>query len=154
MYEPELRDEVSQGDVFTGVPIAYISVNDQLQATATDLVPATAMLLTHDCEYDKKKTLYVAVAQILPMSQLDRNQQRFVRELRVLSAFPLPATSSGFEESYVDFRRLDRVNKEVMENLAGRGQRIVSLDDEARLALQRAIAVFFGLGRGDAAQNR
>lgn len=102
--------------------------------------------MTQNCEYDKPSTLTVLVAEVLPLSGVAVASQGNVRRNRVASAFYL-APQETFPESYVDFRAIGRVEKSVVVTEADRGTRLLSLTEEARLALQQQIAGFFGYHR-------
>ena len=147
MYRPTASAEVSQGDLFDDVPIAYVTFPLDATSPQTTVQRVRAMLLTHDCDYDKRGTDFVIVAQVLPLSVVDSGSQGHVRARRTRNTFYLEPMLADGPESFVDFRRLDRVHRQIIASLAGEGKRIASLTEEARLALQRQIAQFFGYGR-------
>ena len=140
MYLENVSAEVSQGDIFDRLPFAV------MDGTTATVRTARVVLLTQDCEYDKPSTLSVLVAEILPLSGVAAGSQGNVRRNRVASAFYLPS-QDAFPESYVDFRTIGRVEKSVVIAEANRGDRLLSLSEEARLALQQQIAAFFGYHR-------
>lgn len=140
MYSDKVSAEVSQGDIFESLPLASA---DGGQAT---LRLARVMLLTQDCEYDKPSTVSVLVAEILPLSGVAAGSQGNVRRNRVASAFYLSPHAS-LPESYLDIRAIGRVEKSLVAAEAERGNRLLSLTEEARLALQRQVAGFFGYDR-------
>lgn len=143
MYLAALRGEVSQGDIFDDLPSVYIQ-----QAGLRSKVQNTrAILLTHDCEYDKPRTETVVVAEVWPLSDVNNSSQGYIRQNRVLSTFYLEAYGDAFPESYVDLRNVSRVEKRLVAERAQIGKRLLCLTDDARLALQRQIALFFGLDR-------
>ncbi len=135
-----VRATVSQGDIFDSLPFAVMN------GAAATVRMARVVLLTQDCEYDKPSTLSVLGAEILPLSGVAAGSQGNVRRNRVASAFCLPP-QEAFPESYVDLRAIGRVEKVVVSTEADRGNRLLSLTEEARLALQRQIAGFFGYHR-------
>jgi hypothetical protein len=105
------------------------------------------MLLSHDCEYDKRSSLTVLVATVWPLAGLDANMQRLIRERKVISAFYLEAFSSILPESYADLRSITTLHKEIMKVYNAQNKRLVSLTDGTRLALQGQIGFFFGIER-------
>ena len=142
MYQNELSTEVSQGDIFTALPL--VSAADTQEQVQIQRVPA--ILLTQDCEYDKPSTVSVLIAAILPLSGVAAGSQGNVRKNRVASAFYLPSHSL-LPESYVDIRVIGRISKNLIVAEAQVENRLLSLSEEARLALQRQIAGFFGYDR-------
>ena len=142
MYLDTVSAEVSQGDIFESLPFASVE-DGQAQARIRHV---RAVLLTQDCEYDKSSTISVVVAEILPLSGIAPGSQGNVRKNRVASAFYLPPHAL-LPESYVDIRIIGRVAKSLVAAEAQRGNRLLSLTEEARLALQRHIAGFFGYNR-------
>lgn len=141
MYRSELSAEVSQGDIFQALPL--VSAADAQGQVQIQRVPA--ILLTQDCEYDKPSTVFVLIAAILPLSGVAPGSQGNVRKNRVASAFYLPPHPLLLE-SYVDIRAIGRISKSLIVAEAQEGQ-LLSLSEEARLALQRQIAGFFGYDR-------
>ena len=142
MYLEALSAEVGQGDVFVSLPLTS-AVDAQGQ---TQIQYAPAILLTQDCEYDKPATLSVLIAAILPLSSVAVGSQGNVRKNRVASAFYL-SFHPLLSESYVDIRAISRVTKILVAAEANQGNRLLSLSEETRLALQRQIAGFFGYDR-------
>ena len=143
MFLQELRGEVSQGDVFDSLPIAYVC-QEVRRLTA---VSTRALLLTYDCEYDKPSTKLVMVAGIFPLSEVPADKRGNVRKNKVFSTFFLEAFFL-LEESFVDFRYMGLLEKAVVTEEAQARQRLASLSDEAQLALQEQLSAFFGYGRG------
>lgn len=142
MYLEELSSEVSQGDIFEGLPLAPAAGG---QGTV-EVRRVRAILLTQDCEYDKPSTAAVLIAEVLPLSAVASGSQGNVRRNRVASAFYLPS-HTHLPESYVDLRTIGRVSKSFVAVEAQTENRLLSLTEEARLALQRQIAGFFGYDR-------
>ena len=147
MYEKALRPQVSQGDVFDQVPITYVSPGSATEPPVPRVVLTRAIVMTHDCEYDKPNCDFVIVAEIRRLDEVAHNSRGNVRERRTRNTFFLDSVPSMMEESFVDFRRLERIHKSIIQGLAGSGHRVVSLTDDARAALQWQVAVFFGYGR-------
>lgn len=106
-----------------------------------------AVLLTYDCEYDKASTRFVVVAQVFRLEDVPADRQGNVRKNKVFSTFYLNAAEL-FEESFVDFRYMGRLDKAIVAAQAQAGKRLISLNDEAQLALQEQLSAFFGYGRG------
>ena len=138
MYLEKLSGEISQGDIFERLPFAPVA--DGQGPGEVRLV--SAILLTQDCEYDKPSTTSILIAEVLPLSVIASGSQGNVRKNRVASAFYLPPHAS-LPESYVDSRTISRVTKSLIAE-AQDENRLLSLTEEARLALQRQIAGFFG----------
>lgn len=147
MYEPQVRTEISQGDIFDDVPIAYVAYSPDNLTPILNTRNVRAMMLTHDCEHDKPSNQWVIVAEIRPISEIAAQNQSLIRQYRVYNAFYLEALADVFSESYVDIRRIDRLDKRMLAERSQSGQKLASLNENARLALQRQIAVFFGLNR-------
>jgi hypothetical protein len=147
MYLHTLRSEISQGDVFENVSLLSIAEIATSTELAVQLRVGRAILLTHDCEYDKPANVSVAIAEVRDLSELSSGNQGHIRQYRTRNTFYLEAFENHLLESYVDFRRITPLPKPALALLADNGQRIVSLTDETRLALQRQIAIFFGYGR-------
>lgn len=120
-----------------------MSAADAQEQAQIQRVPA--ILLTQDCEYDKPSTVFVLIAAILPLSGVAPGNQGNVRKNRVASAFYLPPHPLLLEP-YVDIQAIGRISKSLIVAEAQEG-RLLSLSEEARLALQRQIAGFFGYDR-------
>ncbi len=146
MYLLERRGEVSQGDVFDDIPFPVVELAEVATVYAT-VRPVRALLVSHDCEYDKPNNPYVTVAEVRPMAEVDRGSQGNIRSFRVRSTFHLQEHPE-LPESYVDLRRMASIDKRILADRAAAGKKLVSLSDDARLALQRQIAIFFGVERG------
>ena len=147
MYLTEPRSEVSQGDLFDSVSLVHVSETGPPGEIAADLRAGRAILLTHDCEYDKPANRLVLVAEVRPLSEIPPGSQKPIREYRTRNTFYLEAVAERMPESYVDFRRLTPFPKATLAAQSQAHGRLASLNDEARLALQRQIAIFFGYGR-------
>lgn len=143
MYLPTLRGEVSQGDIFDSLPTVYV----QRVGLQPKLGYARSILLTHDCEYDKPRTETVLIAEVWPLAEVNKGSQGYIRQNRVLGAFYLEAYRNVLAESYVDLRNVSRIEKTITETSNQAGSRLLSLTDEVRMALQRQIALFFGVDR-------
>ena len=138
MYEAVLRPEVSQGDIFANIPRVYVRHEGNKPIVDTPF----GILLTHDCEYDKRTTETVLVAGVWPLADLDKSLQISVRKRQVFSAFYLPASPGQMPEAYVDLRQLSTVEKSIIEEAHQSMRRLLSLDDDSRLALQQQVVLF------------
>ena len=150
MYLRKLRPELSQGDIFTDVPISYLHLgSDGQPARNADGVPlepdirlCRAMVLSRDCGIENAR--WVMVAEIRPMSEIDRNHQNTIRQYMSLNVFYLPKLTGAFEESFVDLRRMDRGHKELFQSEHSSIRKVASIDDKWRRALQFQLALYFG----------
>jgi hypothetical protein len=147
MYLPQPREEISQGDVFQNVSLVAVTESADNPGVITHLREGYAILLTHDCEYDKPANRWVLVAEVRPLAEIPSGSQGHIRQYRTRNTFYLESLEPNLPESYVDFRRLSPLPKSALSSPLRAGNRLVSLNDEARLALQRQIAIFFGYGR-------
>lgn len=133
MYRESPRDEVSQGDLFARVPFVEVD----LQSTRR------AILLTHDCQFDKPRTEFVLCAWIRPLVELTPDSQGNVRAGKTKSALYLPARDPVMSECYVEFARIAPVRKADLLRLSDSGGRIASLTDEGQDALGYRLHLFF-----------
>lgn len=148
MYLPELRSEISQGDIFDAVPLPYLDISENPNAPVPKFDPVRVILLSHDCEYDKPKTRAPLVAQIRLLTEVSQDSYGYLRNNKVISAFYLPALGNVMDESFVDFSRIVPVPKTILQLGSENKNRLASLTDEARAILQDRIGLFFGVGRG------
>jgi hypothetical protein len=135
---------VSQGDIFLEVPITHVIFGPTGEVHTAEVRPVTAAILSRDCDYDKKSSQWVIVAEVRPLVNVAEGSQGNIRQFRTKNTFYLPSIGEHFPESYIDLGKIDRISKPAIVNLAGLQKRVGSLDDESRLALQRQIAIFFG----------
>ena len=142
MFADELREQISQGDIFDKIPVALVKFPEAIPIVKE----IKAMLVTHDCEFDKDSCIYVMVTEIRPLREVNRNSQGNIRDFKTLNTFYIQACDV-LEESYLDFRRTYQVQKDFLFDRKDKGFRIVSLGDETRLALQRQLSIFFGYKR-------
>jgi len=75
------------------------------------------------------------------------SNQGHVKSGRVHSAFFLEQRSPMFGSGYIDFRRIYRFSKKYVASEASNGKRIASMTNEAQLALQQQLSLFFGVPR-------
>lgn len=144
-YLTELRSQISQGDIFKNVPVAYLRQDSQDSEIAPQLRFLTGIMLTHDCEYDKTNAEAVIFAEIKSLSDVPVNLQGNVRHNKPLHTFYIPATGD-LPESYIDLRHLYRVNKKFLTE-RNNAVRFRSVEEDIRLALQRVVTTYFGYER-------
>lgn len=147
MYLAELREEVSQGDIFQDLVYQYITQDAQDPEPRILSRVLRAMLLTYDCEYDKRDAAFVYVGELRPLEEISASTRGHVRSRRVLNTFSLETHERLPEEFYVDFRRILRLTKSAVAQSSLSGNRVVSLSDTSRLALQQQMSLFFGFER-------
>ena len=147
MYLAALREEVSQGDIFDGLLYQYVYQEPSAPEPTIRSRVIRAMLITADCEYDKPNSAYVYLGEVRPLSEISLGTQGNVRSRRVFYTFPLEPHPRLPEESYVDFRRILRFDKNLIAADNLNQQRSLSLTDIARTALQEQVSLFFGLAR-------
>ena len=140
----QLRAQISQGDIFINVPFPKF-LPEFLPELNVLITTYPAILLTDDCEFDKPKTKEVIFAEIKPLNEVQQGSRDNIRNFRTYNTYYLPATGA-LQESYVDFRKIGRIPKDFLAKSPS-CQRIGSLTDIARLALQRQIALYFGFER-------
>ncbi len=104
------------------------------------------MLITYDCEYDKPSTKLVMVAGVFALAEVPADRRGNVRKNKIFSTFYLEA-ADFLTESFVDFRYMGLLEKAVVAEEAQSGRRVISLNEEAQLALQEQLSAFFGYGR-------
>jgi len=143
MYTAELREKISQGDIFDNFPVVDIKF------VASDAEPevcmrrSRVMLISNDCDYDNCR--YVMVAETRPLTDIAAKDRDNVRHGRSRKTFYLSGNPSHFPESFTDFRCVHRIAKQFIADGGQFHPRISSLVDMERLALQRSIAIFFGV---------
>jgi hypothetical protein len=143
MYTADLRNEISQGDVFDNFPVVDVkfkSLNDDPEVSVRR---SRVVLLSNDCDYDNCPYIMVAEARLLTTVAV--NHQNTVRNGLSRKTFYLNEKPGLFSESFADFRCIHRVEKKFISEGGSVSPRIASFSDEERLALQRSIAVFFGI---------
>jgi hypothetical protein len=141
MYSEALREQVSQGDLFREVAFARVSVTGDETSVTTSR--RRAILLTYDCEFDKPRVKSVLIACVRSLSDISKDTQGNIRAGRLRSALYLPAHPPDLPESFVDLYQIVAIDKTEIQRLANEGQRLASLSDEGRLALQDRIHRFF-----------
>ncbi len=133
-----LHPDITQGDIFNDVPIAYI-VSQSPESYEAKARPVRVMLLSHSCEYDKppKNAL---VAQVRLLSELNEENHEAIRTYRQYNTFYLPEIASKMQHSFVDFRYIGFIPKTILQHKAQHEHRVISLDEDGIAALQRQIA--------------
>ena len=139
-YLSQLRQKISQGDIFFQIFVADL----EYPATIPTMRYINAVMLTHDCEFDKPKAMTALFAEIRPMHDVPIDSQGHVRNNTPLHTFYLPA-SDGLEESYVNLRRIYQVDKKFLTQQGT--TRFRSVEEDVRLALERVISTYFGVER-------
>ena len=142
LYLAEQRHQISQGDIFGNIPVVRVKFPEGVPI----LKEIRAMLITHDCEFDKPHAAYVLISEVRPLSELKPESIGNIKNFKTLNTFYLPQTD-GVTESYIDFRRTYQVDKSCLYDRLSKSLRFKSLTDEARMALQRQLAIFFGYDR-------
>src|SRR5437763_11774236 len=130
-YLAEPRETVSQGDLFGEVTFARVVATGEVCTFSTDRYPA--MLLSHDCEYDKPRVEFVLMARVRPLAHLAESSRGNVRTGGTISTFYLPPRDPRLPEAFVDFEHVVPVSKAEVSRLATAAHRIASLSDEGRL---------------------
>ena len=99
MYLPEPRPDISQGDLFDNAPLVLVTQDADASGLTASLRAGRALLLTHDCEYDKPSNPWIAVAEVRPLSEIAAGSQGHVREYRTRNTFYLQALAENLPES-------------------------------------------------------
>ena len=87
MYLHTLRSEISQGDVFENLSLLSIAEIATSTELSVQLRVGRAILLTHDCEYDKPANVSVAIAEVRDLSELSLGNQGHIRQYRTRNTF-------------------------------------------------------------------
>jgi hypothetical protein len=142
-YLDECRPKLSQGDIFKNVLFANWVMNADGKSENNSSGRHLGMLLTFDCEIDKKECFYLLFAKIIPVHNLPDNARGNVRKNKPFSTFYLPE-NGDFPESFVDLRQMERC---VRSQYSDTDDRILSLTKQRREHLRDDLAKFFGAGR-------
>ena len=164
-YEATLRAELSQGDVFSGVPFTTLkeplthltkgstgkgaliwqpSVGaDNSSSTPKHCLAhyriGCGIIVSHDCAIDKpNRTTRFMFAPVHPLDNLPPSVQEAVRAQSHLAHMYLPAIG-GMSESALDLRLMQPVPKDLVDSFT----RVASLTDAGRERLQTALIAFF-----------
>jgi hypothetical protein len=153
-FETELRTQISQGDLLQNIPISYWMIGENSAILPSRYELHTVILLSFDCDFDKKDALYCLVAPWVPLTVADSHKSGLagnIRAGRVHSVFHIPAVTSPsglhLPEGFIDFRRMERVGKGIIEKASEDQYRVASLSAATRKALRLRLARFFGIGR-------
>jgi len=154
------RQEFSQGDILDVAPHVFLdppllalqpaeanhyrfeaepfSVFDDAagQFIAAKCRRIKAIVMTHDCEIDKKQVVRWHLCPVVPLSKLKPDNQDRVKRNRIYSMFFLPRYGEILLDSFVDFSQISTVGMDFIKT----GKRILSLSDLAR---QGMYAQFF-----------
>lgn len=162
---PQLRAEVSQGDVIASVPfliatvpIAYLQYTDGAKGkpcwAETDapviqkktqrmhalgaFVPRNGIILSHDCEIDKaKERPRMLFAPVALISDLPPETQTVVLAQGHLALVPLPdLPSAGM--CYADLRAMTTVPSSLIDG----HERLASMTDQGRARLHAYLVAF------------
>lgn len=162
MYLTQLRQEISQGDVFIGVPFPYISTANP-QVLIPKIRTSPAMLLSHSCDFDKPNSDLVVMAAISSLADIARDRQNSIRKNTMVHTLYLQEREGVIVESYVDFRLMSMIPKSIIQNLSQQNNRILSLADaylkgsfetKPQLGLWPRLAYFFGPRENDLIENQ
>jgi hypothetical protein len=162
---PDLRIEVSQGDVLSDVPfsilvdpLTHLQFADgpkgkpawmecekpvlhkrtQRMHILSAYKPRAGIILSHDCEIDKAKDRpRVMLAPVAKISDLPAKTQGFVLDQRHLALVPLP-NLGDMGDCYADLRGITTAPSELVLT----NQRLASMTDEARLRLHGYLVAF------------
>jgi hypothetical protein len=136
---------LSQGDILRSIDVHEPMLKPEVQTI-------DAIVLSHDCDIDKRDGGVCLVARIKPVDGERPDFQARIRTGRVANTLYLPATP-GLEEGFVDFRYMYRVRyKHIGANaFDGAGRRILgspdprshSLSDDGLTVLRGSLGSFF-----------
>jgi hypothetical protein len=136
LFLPTLAPEISQGDVFERVMIV-----DPLEGPQPRV--ARVVLLTNDCDIEKKSHRIVHVVELRELASLtgpaasiagDIRKDRVPSALLVEARVPLP-------DSFVDFRTITRLPQTAIAEAHDR--RILSMSGDGRVALFHRLYTYF-----------
>ena len=161
----QLREQISQGDVYDNVPFsllveplthlryadgpkktpAWAENPDPVQHKATQRAhilsayrPAPGILLTHDCEIDKAKTRpRWLLAPVLLIKDLKPGAQTQVLTQKHLALVPLPGLGA-LGDCFADLRNMTTIPEVLVKG----NERLGSMTDVARLRLEGYLVAF------------
>jgi hypothetical protein len=161
LYE-QVSEQCSQGDILRIAPHSYLSHplsklkpvgSNQYEIEPEpfssfnekhgERVVATckrriALLLTPDCEIDKKNRRWV-VCPIKPVAELSGTYQDTIKKNRVVSALFLPGYRDEFPDGYADFNQITTLEPAFIRE----AERVISLSDIGRIALYKQYIRWF-----------
>ena len=152
---PDLKDSLTQGDIFDGCPLVGLSSRDSptdMAKVAVNQWRSRVIVLTQACDLEQSKTGFVLVAQVHPADKIVhegllkattiRDQ---VRRHLVFGwyFFPEAPGEISLPESLVDLRDLHSVPRIILEQLIAGGKRIATLTSPYREHLAQHFAVTY-----------
>jgi hypothetical protein len=165
LWADQLRSDLSQGDLISEVPHGAPAAADRFLERGPTLKGGIAqwletsewkpdgdnrghflalgrrpkvLVLSHDCEIDKKASLPVLVAPVLPIELLGAEQRQSVVDGRRYAFFYLAHLGESGSESYVDFRAMAFLPRKVLDE----AHREQSMTDVAVEDLQYQLVAF------------
>ncbi len=143
-------DDVDQGDLIDGCPLAWISEFDA-QSPGTSEVDrgfGRVVVLTQTCDFAQQKTTQVVVALVhdaqtlVASGQVKAAEVRGpIRSARVFGWYFLPKSPElGFGEMIVDLRQLHTVRLDVLTALCLAGRRLARIEPLYREHLSKHFA--------------
>ena len=136
MLQPGLRPEISQGDIFDGIQTKEVFGGREESHSGL------AVLLSHDCEFDKPNHPDVLVARVLPLAAAPESTWAAIRDGSAYHVIHLPSVGQG-AEAYINLRYIHRVLKDDLRAAATAGRRMASMTDDGRTALIAYLFRFF-----------
>jgi hypothetical protein len=139
IFLPAPAQSLCQGDIFESVRVtdpAAVSPDEPELSTRV-------VLLTNDCDIDKKSHRSLAVIRLTDISVLETANAGLVGDIRAdrsPAAWHIPAAGS-LPESFVDFRFIYRVRKTELVALTDR--RLLSMTEPGRKILGIRVHTYF-----------
>jgi hypothetical protein len=135
MYASVVPDQLSQGDIISKVLLLDSAVPDA-PSKERDVI-----ILSHDCEIDKRSSKVVLVAGVVLLSEIEQISPGISGDIRMGRIYNVMylAPHAELKESCVDFRYIFRVAKQSLIEKLGQGARVISLSEEGK----QALCVFF-----------
>jgi hypothetical protein len=118
---------LDQGDLFASIQILEHSGPD------SSAQRESLLLLSHGCEIEKPVPTLLC-ARVGLVAEIAKGKAGDLRRHRVANAMHLPASQNA-SESYVDFRHIYRVPRDLIDQAAKDGKRVASMTDFGRNAL-------------------
>jgi len=143
-YHNSPDGKLSQGDIFRRVRVITNIVGGTNNGPKYG--ESNIVVITRSCEIDKdpNSVLVARIARLKSQSERIRGLIRGDGEKVIVNAFYLPPGDQLMEESYVDWRTLQPLSKEMMEQLRlNQDYYKCTLDEEMRKACLESFIVFF-----------
>lgn len=161
----EPRSELSQGDIFTDIPIVFAPrpiqyvkpqtfpksvkgwivsdkpFNDSAGRTVLFAVGyvSLAIAISHDCEFDDQQgTKSILCARVEPIASAPPEHQPLIEQQQNVPRMFLPQIPS-VGNCYVNLRAVATIDRKVIAEAT----RLASMTDEARALLQARLVMFF-----------